>query len=692
MALVSLPLSISLAIAADALPVQGCITAVWAGIISAVMGGSHYNIVGPTGALSGILSYYSLKYCPGGGAPCYTGILSLLAILSGLLSLLVWSSGMDRFLVFIPGAVMHGFTLGVAFIITANQLNFLLGLPKLQRHPEFLANMAETFTHLQMSSPLAICFFVVTFYMLFNLVKRYGKVPWAVLLAVAGIILGMALEKTQLRLQTIRTRYGDLSIQLIQWLDQATLPALTVETISDVMRGSVSICAVAVLETLISARIADRMTKTIFDQPAEVLSVGLANLGSGLFGGIPATAALARTALNCKSGATSRGSGIVSAITIALLCSVLFSSFKYLPLPVVATILVNTAYRMVEWHEIKTLIETDMPMMVVCVVTAVICAVQDPTMGIVYGSGFAMIRILLTLMHGHSHLRIYQGARIDLSVEFKLNNGAEAVAEVRRKYLRERDLGEVARERARLAKAEAVASSTNAIAAAASALRVAEEDARATTMALSAAASGRSTAKKLPPSAAAAAAVAAATAAAQGGEGGEEEEEEPAFLKGVDPVPGDERLPKVAVYGLPGYATYVGAKSHVDRVRGLFVEAATCIPGIDVIAFDASEVKYADPDALEAIGDVVDVRRERECPRLEGLRARVAPGPFFAHPLRTPSPPQPLHTPHRTHSHTPLACCAGDGARQQDRLYPGRGALPAPHHQPPALEPPDCAL
>jgi MFS superfamily sulfate permease-like transporter len=597
-ALVSLPLSISLAIAADALPVQGCITAVWAGLISAVFGGSHYNIVGPTGALSGILSYYSLKYA------AYPGILPMLAILAGCMSLLVYASGMDRFLVFIPGAVMHGFTLGVAFIITANQLNFLLGLPKLQRHPEFLANMGETFSNLQNSSPLAICFFAVSFYMLFNLVKKYGKIPWAVVLAIAGIILGMALENTNLRLQTIKTRYGDLSIQLISWLDTATLPALSVETLSDLMRGSVSIAAVAVLETLISARIADRMTKTIFNQPAEVLSVGLTNLGSGFTGGIPATAALARTALNVKSGATSRGSGIVSAIFIALLCSVLFSSFKYLPLPVVATILVNTAYRMVEWHEIHTLIVTDRPMMVVTCVTAIICAVQDPTMGIVYGTGFSMVRILLTLMHGHSHLFIYQGAKIELSVEFQLNNGAEAVAGVRAKYLKERDATEVHKEKMRMEKAEAVASSTNAIAAAASALRVAEEDARSTTMALSAAASGKGIKKQMR---SLAASPLGKGPGGQGEEEGGETEEEPAFLKGVDPMPGDERLPRVAVYGLPGYCTYVGAKSHLDRIRGLFIDDS-CIPGIDVICFEMTDIKYADPDALEAIGDVVDVR------------------------------------------------------------------------------------
>jgi MFS superfamily sulfate permease-like transporter len=114
-----------------------------------------------------------------------------------------------------------------------------------------------------------------------------------------------------------------------------------------------------------------------------VLSVGLANIASGITGGIPATAALARTSLNVKSGATSRGAGIMNGISIILLSTVLFSAFKFLPLPIVAAILVNTAIRLVEWHEVRLLMETDKPMAVVMVVTAIICIIEDPTMGII---------------------------------------------------------------------------------------------------------------------------------------------------------------------------------------------------------------------------------------------------------------------------------------------------------------------
>jgi hypothetical protein len=208
---------------------------------------------------------------------------------------------------------------------------------------------------------------------------------------------------------------------------------------------------------------------------------------------------------------------------------------------------------------------------------------------------------------------VYQGTLIELSTSFKLNNGADSVAVVRRRFLKEVDPAEVEKEKQRLKAAEAVTSSANAIAAAASALRIAEEDSRHTAAALVAAASGKASSLKTRK--------ALSASLHGGGSGGADalaasaavvamstSEDEPEFLKGVPAAPEDARLPKVAVYEMPGYCTYVGAKSHLDRIRGLFVNKATCLPGIDVVAFSMEECKYADPDALEAMGDVVNVR------------------------------------------------------------------------------------
>ncbi len=123
---VSIPLSISLAVAAGATPLMGVITAIWAGIAASLIGGSNFNIVGPTGALSGILVVYAVKYG--------VGILPLLAIIAGIMTLIVYVLRWERYIVFIPSSVVHGFTLGVAFIIGLGQVNFALGLKNLPAH------------------------------------------------------------------------------------------------------------------------------------------------------------------------------------------------------------------------------------------------------------------------------------------------------------------------------------------------------------------------------------------------------------------------------------------------------------------------------------------------------------------------------------------------------------------------------
>jgi len=604
--LVSLPLSISLAIASGCSPVQGIITACWAGIVSALTGGSHYNVVGPTGAyifairewasspgerthsarllphvpagaLSGILSYFSVTYGP--------GIQPLLAVMTGIFCLLVWLSQIDKYLVFIPGAVMHGFTMGVAFIISANQINFALGLPKLTRHPEFVSNLYESINNAGKASVSAIAFFVIGLSALLMLSKRYGKIPWAVVLAFIGIIIGGAADAAGSAVpQTIKTQYGDLQLTLVQVSVVFTqgLPNAGLEVWYDLLRGAISITAVAVLETLISARIADRMTKTIFNQRQEVMSVGLANLASGLTGGIPATAALARTALNIKSGASSRAAGIVNGISLFFLSTVLFPQFKFLPLPVVAAILCNTAYRMLEVEEIKLLARTDPAMFTVAVVTALICIIEDPTMGIVYGTGLAMIRSLLAMLHGHAILQVYKGTRCELQWHFTLNDHATQLRLCRSAFTTEPDAETLAAEKA--LRAAEIASASTVLAQATMTLKKAREGAKAAVAA---------SVKKM-----------LASVEFEIDRGANPE----GHFTAVAEADVDEHVSRVAFYSIAGYFTYISAQSHLDRIRGLFLHKATSLPGLDVIAISLADCHYADPDAMDAMGDLVSVR------------------------------------------------------------------------------------
>ena len=134
--LVSIPLSISLAVAANATPLMGIITAIWAGLLASILGGSNFNVVGPTGALSGILAIFAISH----GA----GALPSLAIVTGLIIIIFFVFHLEKYIILIPSSVIHGFTLGVAFIIGLNQINFALGLKDLSAHEHYIQNVFES--------------------------------------------------------------------------------------------------------------------------------------------------------------------------------------------------------------------------------------------------------------------------------------------------------------------------------------------------------------------------------------------------------------------------------------------------------------------------------------------------------------------------------------------------------------------
>ncbi|HAV11157.1 MAG TPA: hypothetical protein DCX32_01260 [Candidatus Moranbacteria bacterium] len=376
---VSLPLSISLAVAAGATPLMGVITAVWAGLAASVLGGSNYNIVGPTGALSGILVVYALSYG--------VAILPFLAILSGLFILLVYILRFERYIIFIPSSVIHGFTLGVAFIIALGQLNFSLGITGIAQHERLIANIGETFLNLERTNLAALMLFAVSFVFLLVWRRFFVKIPGVIIVAPFGMLLGYLSQggDIAINLQTLFSRFGDISGKL--W----ALPQAGLFLNKDIFIGAMTIALVAILETLLSAKIADGMSKTKHNTRKEVLGVGVANIASGIFGGIPATAALARTALNIKSGADHKMSAAISSVSIVVISLVLLPFFKYLPLATVAAILVFTAVQMVEKKHFLHLYKHDKSALFLSLLVAAITVVEDPIAGILVGATIALL-------------------------------------------------------------------------------------------------------------------------------------------------------------------------------------------------------------------------------------------------------------------------------------------------------------
>lgn len=389
--LVSIPLAVSLAVASHASPVSGIITAIWAGLIAALFGGSNFNVIGPTGALSGLLMTYALTYG--------TGALSMLALLSGLFILIAYFFKLERYLVYFPACTIHGFTLGVAIIIILNQLNYVFGLSGLPQHTHFLSNVLETFRHISGVSWLAVGIFLCFLILLFVLTRVMPNIPGAIILAPCAIILGYLSSHNfvPLALQTLESRYPNLqtslfSLPVFHFSHSLVIPAIT-------------IAIIAILETMISARIADGLTKTKHNKRKEMLGLSLANMASGLTGGIPATAALARTALNVKTGATHKTSAVISSVCIMLISLVFLPFFKYIPLTAIAAMLVFVSVKMVEHEHFARMFRIEKKNYFLSLGVAAVTVYEDPIVGILLGATIAMLIFMEKLSKGSFELK-----------------------------------------------------------------------------------------------------------------------------------------------------------------------------------------------------------------------------------------------------------------------------------------------
>ena len=370
-ALVSIPLSLSLAIASGAAPMTGIITAVWAGLVAAIFGGSHFNVIGPAGALSGILAAYTLMNDP--------KTLPVLAILSGVLILIAWLGRLERFLVFVPGSTIHGFTLSVGITIAFTQLNSALGLSGLEKHPEFLQNVAESFRHLSQASLPTFVTFAVGLGFLFLLLKLKPKLPGAIVLAPLAILLGYLSSSGyfSFQLATIGSTFPDIKASLIDF------PVFVLN--KGMVITAFTVAFVAILETMLSAKIADGMTKTVYNERKEMFGLGLANVVSGFFGGLPATGVLVRTALNARSGANHKVSSAINAIIVGIVSLVLFQWFKFLPMAAIAAILVFASIRMVEFERFAHYFRHDRVHFFLALLVTAVSVYKDPTIGLLVG-------------------------------------------------------------------------------------------------------------------------------------------------------------------------------------------------------------------------------------------------------------------------------------------------------------------
>ncbi len=398
--LVSIPLSISLALASGASPVIGVLSAFWGGVIAALFGGSAYNIIGPTGALSGLILTFILAH---GFASA-----SMLTILVGLIILVAWLFNFHKYLIYIPGAVIHGFTLGVACIIGLGQLNNAFALKPTVAHESLILNIIESIRILPHAQTESIVVFGIGLSFLIFIRKKFPFIPGAILLALIGIVLGYTstIGIIPISIPTLFSKYGTLTLHLFP----TAFPKFFVT--GYLFQSASVIAIIAIIETMLSAKVANLMTKTRFNERKEMLALALANITSGFMGGIPVTAALARTSLNIKSGANSRISALVSAITIGIVCVVFFQMFQYLPLPIVAAILVNVAINMIEQEHFVFLYRHDKASFFISLVVGIVTISADPIIAVSLGSIVMLLRQVQRLSAGDYEILVNNNKKL----------------------------------------------------------------------------------------------------------------------------------------------------------------------------------------------------------------------------------------------------------------------------------------
>jgi SulP family sulfate permease len=394
--LVNIPLSLALGIACGATPLQGIITAIWAGILSSMLGGSKFNILGPTGALSGILMGFAVL----NGAET----LPFMAIAVGLSILLCYFFKWYKYIIFIPVSAIQGFTLGVALLLVLSQFDFLFGTVFIENSDKLAKISAAFTTNADISVP-SMLLFLFSLIFLLSAKKVMPKIPAAILISAIGILVAYLSEigVISFKVLSLNNLYSDFEGNVFQNI----MPNFSgVSFNKEFFSATAAVSVVAILETLISARIATEMTGIRFNRKKEIIGLSMANIFSGIMGGIPATAALARTALNIKSGATHYVSAFISSICVILVSLFLFDYFRFMPLAVIAAILTNVAVNMVEFEHIKGMFKLDKVSFILLFVVAILTVIEDPIVGILVGSIISLLRFVSTISKSHAEITV----------------------------------------------------------------------------------------------------------------------------------------------------------------------------------------------------------------------------------------------------------------------------------------------
>jgi SulP family sulfate permease len=345
--IVALPLSMAFSISAGGSPAQGLYTAIGAGFVVSLLGGSKYQIAGPTGAFVVIIFGVAAEHGMGG--------LAAAGLLAGLMLILMGLSGLGKFIKYIPYPVTTGFTTGIGVLIFSQQIKDFLGLGIDSIRPAFIEKWADHFRYLDTFNLTAFALGAGTLILMLVLRRLAPRIPAAAAAVTAATLVSFFLRLPErAALETIGTRFGGIPSSL----PVPGLPPVSWSVIRAVLPDAFTIALLAAIESLLSAVVADGMTGDRHNANMELAAQGAGNIVSVILGGIPATGAIARTATNIKSGAVSPVAGLVHALTLAAFILFLAPAASAIPLASLSAVLIIVSWDMSNAGRFIRLIKT----------------------------------------------------------------------------------------------------------------------------------------------------------------------------------------------------------------------------------------------------------------------------------------------------------------------------------------------
>lgn len=386
--IIALPLAIAFGIASGVTPQQGLITAIVAGFLISIFGGSRFLIGGPTGAfiviVAGIINQYGMQ-----------GLI-IASIMAGIILVVMGFCKMGAVFRFIPYPIVVGFTSGIAVTIFSTQMKDFFGFT-MDVPSGFIPEWGCYFSHIADINWIETAFSVVCLLIIIFWGKVTKKIPGSLIALIVGTAGSVLLSKfAGIELATIGTKFPELANGLP--MPKPVVPEFDYETIKNLVSPAFTIAILCAIESLLAAMVADGVTGKHHNSNTELIGQGIANIVTPLFGGIPATGAIARTMASINNGGKSPVTGIIHAFVLLLIYLFLMPYAVYIPLSALAAILVMVAYNMSEWKTFKYLLRGDRSEVAVLLITFFLTVIVDLTVAIEVGVVLAIVMFVRRVM------------------------------------------------------------------------------------------------------------------------------------------------------------------------------------------------------------------------------------------------------------------------------------------------------